>query len=56
MYSYVCVCLYVCVFMYVCVWGRGRRAYVSVASIHLNVEYSNCDFKNFSKMAESRQK
>ena len=40
----VCVCLYVCVFMCVCV---GRRAYVCVASIHLNVKYSNKNFTHF---------
>ena len=36
------ICAYLCVF--VCV---GRRAYVCVASIHLNVEYSNRNFTHF---------
>ena len=49
----VCVymCGYLCAYACVCVCVR-RRAYVCVASINLNVEYSNCEFTHFSKMAE----
>ena len=35
---FVYMCIYVCVCVYV-----GMRAYVCVASIHLNVEYSDSD-------------
>ena len=43
------VCVYMCIYVYVCVCVCvcvcvGRRAYVCVASIHLNVEYSNRHF------------
>ena len=34
---YVCVCLCVCVFVCVCV---DTRAYICIASIHLDAEYS----------------
>ena len=51
-YIYICVCVFICVCIYVCVcvcvWvGVGKRAYVCVASIHLNVEYSNWNFTHF---------
>ena len=53
----VCVCVYMCINVCVCVClCVGRRAYVCVASIHQNVEYSNCDFTHFFQVGGGSRK
>ena len=52
---FICVCIYVCVCVCVCVCV-GRRAYVCVAPIHLNVDYSNRNFTHFFQDGEGSRK